>query len=102
MELIIFFWFICGVIAAVIGSDKECGCLGFILGILLGPFGIIIILLIKGNRKLSPYCMSRINAEATVCSKCQRDMPQEEKAEREIESEKTKEFIDQKKRKMSK
>jgi len=84
MELIIFFWLICGVIAASIGSDKECGCLGFILGILLGPFGIIIILLIKGNKKLCPYCMSRIPAEATVCSKCQRDMSQEEKKQ-EIE-----------------
>lgn len=75
----IIFWVLCGVIAGMIGSQKGAGCLSFFLGFALGPFGVIIVLLMGGNRKKCPYCMELINKDAKVCPKCQRDQPIEDK-----------------------
>jgi uncharacterized membrane protein YeaQ/YmgE (transglycosylase-associated protein family) len=67
-------WLIFGVVASMIGAKKGAGCSGFILGVLLGPIGIVIALVMKGNRKACPYCKELINVAATVCSKCQKDV----------------------------
>ncbi len=67
------FWLLCGVVSAMIGEKKGEGCLGFFFGLLLGPIGIVIALLSKGNRKVCPFCKELINRDATVCPKCQRD-----------------------------
>jgi len=76
MEFLFFLgiWVVCGIIAAMIGSKKEQGCGGFIAGILLGPFGILLMLFTKGNRKTCPFCKESIHAEAVVCPRCQRDV----------------------------
>lgn len=73
MEFLIF-WIICGIVAGMIGSGKGQGCFGFIIGFLLGPIGIIIALISKGNRKQCPYCKEYINKDATRCPKCQSDL----------------------------
>lgn len=36
-------WVVCGLIGAAIGSSKNLGCAGFMLGVLLGPIGLIVI-----------------------------------------------------------
>ena len=69
MEIVII-WLICGVIAAMIASQRQAGCLGFILGVLLGPFGIIAAFFIGGKQCL--FCKSKIDTSATVCPKCQK------------------------------
>lgn len=43
MEAFVVFWIICGVIGGAVGSGKNMGCAGFLLGLLLGPLGIIIV-----------------------------------------------------------
>ena len=73
MELLLL-WILFGIVAAIIGSKKGAGCAGFILGMLLGPFGIIIALFITGDRKTCPFCRELIHQDATVCSHCQRDL----------------------------
>ena len=73
MEILIF-WLLCGVVAAVIGAKKGAGGTGFILGVLLGPFGILIVLFVKGDRKTCPFCRELIHESAIVCSHCQRDV----------------------------
>lgn len=73
MEFVIF-WFICGLIAAAIGSSKGEGCVGFIIGLILGPLGILAALLSKGNRVRCPYCREYIDKKATKCPKCQSDL----------------------------
>jgi predicted amidophosphoribosyltransferase len=47
----------------------------FIIGVLLGPFGILIALFSQGNRKRCPHCRELIDKDATVCSHCHRDQP---------------------------
>ena len=71
MEIgIIIFWLFCGIIAGMIGSKKGQGCLSFLVGILFGPFGIIIALLSKGKRRTCPYCKELVNEDAVICKYC--------------------------------
>jgi hypothetical protein len=61
-------WCACGIIAAIIASPRgKSGSLFFLLGFLLGPFGILIAL---SEGKPCPACRSRISDEAKVCPKC--------------------------------
>jgi len=78
MEVLIFFWLLFGIVAALIGSQKGQGCLGFILGVLLVPFGILIIIFTGGNRISCPYCKERIRPDAIVCPHCQREIKKKE------------------------
>jgi hypothetical protein len=75
MEFVIL-WILCGVVAAIIGAKKGAGSSGFIVGFLLGPFGILIALFSKGDRKSCFYCKEWIHKDATVCPHCQRAMEQ--------------------------
>ena len=68
------FWFLCGIVAAMIGSKKGEGILAFLFGVLLGPIGILIALFSTGNRRTCPYCKESVHKEAKVCSHCQRDI----------------------------
>ncbi len=71
MEYIIV-WLGLGIASGIIGSRKGIGCLGFFLGCVLGPIGLIIILVMKGNRKQCAYCKEYIHKDATICPKCQK------------------------------
>ena len=71
----LFLWTMCGVIAGLIGSQKGQGCGGVVAGVLLGPFGILLILFTTGNRAKCRFCREKIDREATVCPRCQRDHP---------------------------
>ena len=83
-----FLWFLCGITAASIARNKgDNGCFGFILGILLGPIGVIIALLSSpkqaklderalksGKMKKCPACAELVKVDATKCRHCGEDL----------------------------
>lgn len=79
----IVFWLLCGGVAAMIASSKgSSGWVGFIVGALLGPFGIIIAFFIggeqaqgqkqlaAGEKKKCPRCAELVQPDALVCKHC--------------------------------
>lgn len=84
MEMIVVWWVIFGIAAGVVTASKSQNALGFVpgflLGVLLGPLGLLISFfikpskskLMKGKREC-PFCKEPINAAAIVCPHCQRE-----------------------------
>jgi hypothetical protein len=70
MEIYLIWWAVCGIIASVIGSIKDRPILGLTFGLLCGPVGVMIILLIKGSRETCTHCKERIHKDALVCPSC--------------------------------
>ncbi|MFB0875482.1 MULTISPECIES: zinc ribbon domain-containing protein [unclassified Sphingobium] len=79
----VIFWLICGGIAAMIASNKGgSGILGFAVGVLLGPFGIIAAFFMgsqkeveakqiaSGDSKKCPRCAELVKVDALVCKHC--------------------------------
>ena len=81
-------WILCGVVSAVVASYKgrsRCG--WFVLGAILGPFGLILSLVIPSNAvkiereaiqsgayQKCPYCAALIRTEAVKCRYCGSDL----------------------------
>lgn len=84
MELIFpVIWLLFGAAAAIAATNKgRSGCGWFILGVLLGPFGLLFALLVEGAQeegppeadsaaeKQCPDCAEIVKAEARVCRFC--------------------------------
>ena len=78
-------WMVCsvgavllmGVIGSLLGSARGRGGFGFVVGILLGPVGWIIILLLPalGGRKC-PFCQGNIPDTASKCMHCASVLPE--------------------------
>jgi len=69
MEFVVPF-ILCGITAAVIGSKKSSGGTGFLLGLFLGPFGILIAIFMRGNQKQCPACAELVHPDAKICKHC--------------------------------
>lgn len=60
------------VVSAVVGSRKGIGVSGFFAGLLLGPFGLLLTWLARGDRQECPHCHELIHRDATACPRCTR------------------------------
>jgi len=66
-------WFLFGIVSAFVASQRGgSGCLWLIVGILLGPFGLILAFIIPGVR--CPACKKTVHPEATKCPYCRSDL----------------------------
>jgi predicted amidophosphoribosyltransferase len=85
MEIVIVFWLLCGVAAAIVAGNRGAnGCLWFGLGVLLGPIGFA---LAFTNGKSCPKCASRVSEKAEVCARCGYDFhSNHESRAREVKS----------------
>ena len=84
MEYAIVIWLLFGIVSAVAASTKgRGGCGWFVLGVLLGPFGLILALVVSpdqqvietkslqsGTMKRCPFCAELIRSSATICRFC--------------------------------
>ncbi len=84
MIVLIFIWVLFGIVTAIVFQNKGLGgCAGFLLGFLLGPFGLIIALVMSPNQqqmesnavangemRKCPDCAEIIRAEARKCRFC--------------------------------
>jgi hypothetical protein len=69
------FWLLCAIAAGMIGKTKGEPCLGFVIGALLGPLGILAALLSRGNRRPCLCCKEAIHKEAQICPYCHSVIP---------------------------
>jgi ribosomal protein S14 len=86
--LIVGLWLLCGVIAAGVYTSKgRSGAEAFIVGVALGPIGVLLALLTpsdtaalehqavtSGAMRKCPHCAELIRPEATVCRHCTREL----------------------------
>ena len=71
---LLFLWIACGIIAGMIGRKKNCGCSAQIWGFLLGPFGVVLALVRRGNLPPCPFCKEPVQTGAQVCPHCRKEL----------------------------
>lgn len=78
------FWVLCGIVSGASASNKgRSGFSWFILGLLLGPIGVVLSLVVSkqtevieekaitsGSQKKCKYCAELIKSEAKLCKHC--------------------------------
>ena len=67
-------WVVCIIIATILGSRKGMGVSSFFFGLILGPLGVILVLLSKGKRIACPFCDKLIHMTSTVCPHCEKEI----------------------------
>jgi hypothetical protein len=68
-------WIIFSIPCAVIGSRKGSGLIGFFLGLILGPAGLLFAANITGKQQFCAFCLDEMPPTAVVCPHCRSGEP---------------------------
>lgn len=75
MYLIGGIWLVSTLIATYIGVQRGFPFLGFLNGLILGPLGLLFVLIQDDhNRKPCQYCAEKILKAAKICPHCRREI----------------------------
>ena len=88
MEIVLI-WILFGVVSSVVANNKgRSGAKWFWLGVLLGPFGLVLAFVVSpqrhvvesrtlqsGTMKRCPFCAEIIRVQAMTCRYCGQDLP---------------------------
>ena len=66
----ILFWLLFGWIGLLIGQRKGRPTGGFLLGVLLGPLGWLVVALGPSYLPKCPACLGHVNPRASMCRHC--------------------------------
>jgi len=67
-------WLVCVITATIIGSGKGTGVSAFFYGLILGPLGVVLVLISKGKRVACPFCKKLNYITSTVCIHCDKEI----------------------------
>ena len=64
-------WVGCILIATYLGTQKSIPLLGFVNGLVLGPIGVLIVMIQDNKNRIScPSCAESVMKEAKICPHC--------------------------------
>jgi hypothetical protein len=63
------FWVLSAIVARSFASDRGRGKAGFFLGLVYGPLGVIMALLLP-SADSCPFCYEPVHIKATICPHC--------------------------------
>lgn len=90
---IVIFWLLCAIFSAALASSKNRSGFGwFLLGLLFGPFGLLVAFFpkvetsplsasaeaVREETRTCPFCAETIKYAANVCRFCNRELPEVE------------------------
>jgi hypothetical protein len=64
------FWVSSALVASEFASARGRGKAGFFLGLLYGPLGVIMALLLPSAAGRCPFCYEPVHSKATICPHC--------------------------------
>lgn len=74
LELLLF-WLFCALLSWGFGARRGEGGVSFLLGLVFGPFGVLVAYFTHGIYRPCPFCYELHHPKATVCPHCQRELP---------------------------
>jgi len=69
MEILVPIWILCAILGGMVGSRNRAGGLGFMIGLLFGPLGVIAAFSLD-KREKCPCCGGRLNGLPLICPHC--------------------------------
>ena len=69
--IFLWIWFSSGVAAGIIGHARQAALAGAVLGLFLGPIGVLAAFALDG-RASCPHCAGRLDGRGQICQHCHR------------------------------
>ena len=68
------FWLFWCVVSTIVGQQRGRATLGFLMGFLLGPIGLLVVAMATDARRKCQACKGPVPNDASVCMHCGREL----------------------------